>query len=62
MMSKQLERTLRLKMEKKGYSKEMIDYWFAYVNSKKAEDNYVRNMEWIIGFGEFVRDKVKGGR
>ncbi len=58
-MNKTLEKTLRIKMEAKGYSKYMINYWFGYVNSKKAEDNYVRNTEWIIGFGEFIISKER---
>lgn len=60
-MNKQLEKTLRVKMGGLG-SKEIIDYYFEYMNSKPANENYFRNTKWIIGFGEFIKTKLTKGK
>ena len=52
-----LEQTLRLKMEKRGFSKDMIDYWMEYSKSPKGNNNN-KEMKWIIGFGEFIETKI----
>lgn len=58
-MNKALERTLRLKIKPERYSQKVVDYYFEYINSKSPKDNYVKNIDWIIGFGEFVEGKLK---
>ena len=57
-MNKNQENIYRLGLKTKGYSEEMIDYYYEYISTLKEKGNASKNMEWIMGFAEFIKKKL----